>query len=248
MDHFRLYLRTLYKIRRVVQLASACIRMHKVFPGSPLALEWLCKVYLEWCADAIETDECHTLDIKVFGSLVTPPISSYIQTLMTLNPASTLAKLASGANAFKCGIPDEAIFVITKTFSESPKSATNFYATFILCQSLEKMSDDIRCEEYSRKALMLLEEKVKGVIARTRLKEKLEEMLVTCLYRQMKLDDAVHIVKFKRESSTTALSYSTLILWAKIFANSGDRKSVEELMASMSNDVIVVFTCFFVRA
>ena len=98
MDHFRLYLRTLYKIRSMVKLAYASIRMHKVFPGSPLPLEWLCKVFLEWSADALESEDSHAqLEENVFGINVIPPISSYIKLLLDLNVTSTLAKLANGA-------------------------------------------------------------------------------------------------------------------------------------------------------
>ena len=146
----------------MVKLAYASIRMHKVFPGSPLPLEWLCKVFLEWSADALESEDSHAqLEENVFGINVIPPISSYIKLLLDLNGTSTLAKLANGANNYKNGSYNEARYIIMTTFSESQKSATNFHATYVLCQCLEKLCDYIECEVYTHTVLLLLEEKVK---------------------------------------------------------------------------------------
>ena len=66
--------------------------MHKTFPGSSLSLEWLCKVYLEWCANAVENHSDHaTLEKEIFGLTVSPPISSYVSALCKINETSTLA-------------------------------------------------------------------------------------------------------------------------------------------------------------
>ena len=192
MDNFRLYLRTLYKVRSLLKLAHASIRMYKIFPGSSLSLEWLCKVYLEWCANAVEKHVDHTkLEKEIFGPGVSPSISSYISALCELNEASTLAKLAKGANAYKEGHAAEAQAIITSTFSESEKSTTNFYATFVLCQCLEELCEDRECEVYINTAKMLLKEKVRDVDTKEKLKLQLDEMMIQCLYRQLKLEEAV---------------------------------------------------------
>ena len=231
MDNFRLYLRTLYKVRSLLKLAHASIRMHKTFPGSTLSLEWLCKVYLEWCANAVENAVDHTtLEIEIFGLTVSPSISSYVSALCELNEDSTLAKLAKGANAYKDGHAAEARAIITRTFSESEKSATNFYATFVLCKCLEELFEDRECEVYINTAKMLLEEKVRDVETKEKIKLQLDEMLIKCLYRQLKLEEAVTILHSRE--CITAPSYSIMILWAKIYANSGDRLSVQKLFES----------------
>ena len=236
MDNFRVYLRTLYKIRSLVRLCHASIRMHKVFPGSSLPLEWLCKAYLEWCAGAIENQaDSLTLEKEIFGINVSPPISSYIATLSNISEVSNLAKLAKGASAYKNGNYTEARTVITRTFAESEKSTTNFYATYVLCKCHEVLSEGYgsllvgceECQSYICTAKVLLDEKVKDVPTRKRIKEELDEMLLKCLYRQLKLDEAVEILELKQSSAPT--SYSRMILYAKIFAGSGDRLSVQSL-------------------
>ena len=237
MDNFRLYLRTLYKIRSLVRLCHASIRMHKVFPGSSLPLEWLCKVYLEWCAGAIENQaDSLILEKEIFGINVSPPISSYIAMLTNISEVSNLAKLAKGASAYKTGNFTEARTIITRTFAESEKSTTNFYATYVLCKCNEVLSEGYgsllvgceECEKYICTAKVLLDEKVKDVPTRERIKEELDDMLLKCLYRQLKLDDAVEILESKR--STAPTSYSRIILYAKIYAGFGDRLSVQKLL------------------
>ena len=152
-----MYLRTLYKIRRLLQLAHECIRMHKVFPGSALPLEWLCKIYLEWSSGAIENpSDAKGLELEVFAINQSPSVASYLSVLSNIGESSSLAKLASGAWAYQNGDIAEARNIITRTFRESEKSATNFYATFILCKCLEELGYDRECEEYINTALILL--------------------------------------------------------------------------------------------
>ena len=237
MDNFRIYLRTLYKKRSLVRLCHASIRMHKVFPGSSLPLEWLCKVYLEWCAGAIENPADHTmLEKEIFGINVSPPISSYIAMLSNISESSTLAKLAKGASAYQNGNFTEARTIITRTFNESEKSTTNFYATYILCKCHDTLSDGYgsllvgceECEDYICTAKVLLDEKVKHVATRDKIREEIDDMHLKYLYRQLKLTEAVKILESKQLNSPT--SYARLILYAKIYACYGDRASVQKLM------------------
>ena len=51
MENFKLYLRLLYKTRKIVDMVKASLRMHSVFPGDNVPLEWACKVFVEWSAD-----------------------------------------------------------------------------------------------------------------------------------------------------------------------------------------------------
>ena len=203
--------------------------MHEIFPGSPLPLEWLCKVYLEWCADSLENQDDHLkLEETLFGVEIVPQMSSYISLLLSLNSASTLAKLANGAKSYKIGNYSEARIAIKSVFSESERSTTNFHATYVLCKCTEKLCDDIECEVYINTATMLLDEKVKDLATRRRIKQNLDEMLIKCLYRQLKLTEAIHIIR--SFECKTPSSYSTLILWAKLYANFGDRSSVQNLL------------------
>ena len=236
MDNFRIYLRTLYKIRSLFRLCHASIRMHKIFPGSSLPLEWLCKVYLEWCAGAVENQmDDIKLDKEVFGINVSPPISSYIAMLSNISETSNLAKLAKGASAYKNGNFTEARTVIKRTFTESDKSTSNFYATFVLCKCHDILSEGygpllVGCEEsesYINTAKVLLNEKVKDAPTKEKIKEELDDMLLKCLYRQLKLEEAVEILESKQIKVSS--SYSRKILYAKIYACSGNRSSVEHL-------------------
>ena len=205
--------------------------MHKVFPGSALPLEWLCKIYLEWSSGAIENpSDAKGLELEVFAINQSPSLASYLSVLSSIGESSSLAKLAGGAWAYQNGDISEAHNIITRTFRESEKSATNFYATFILCKCLEELGYDRECEEYINTALILLEEKVKDLETRHKIKMQIDEMLIGCLYRQSKLTEAIDVIR--NTGSIVPSSYPKMILWAKIYANSGDRLTVQQMLQS----------------
>jgi len=54
MEYMKSYIKVLYKLGEMEMVCSGVFRMHNVFPESVYALEWICKLYLEWVCGAIE--------------------------------------------------------------------------------------------------------------------------------------------------------------------------------------------------
>jgi hypothetical protein len=46
------HIKVVYKLCDMEAVCSGVFHMHKVFPESVYALEWVCKLYLEWICGA----------------------------------------------------------------------------------------------------------------------------------------------------------------------------------------------------
>merc|ERR1712045_847218 len=80
-------MRLLYKLREMEKLLNLAFLMNSLFPDVSFALEWICKVYLEYVTDS--------LDFK--NEQLENNIETHIEKLLIMNNASTLGRLAQAA-------------------------------------------------------------------------------------------------------------------------------------------------------
>ena len=82
-EHMKTLIRLLYKLREMEKLLNLAFLMNSLFPDVSFALEWICKVYLEYVTDS--------LDFK--NEQLENNIETHIEKLLIMNNASTLGKI-----------------------------------------------------------------------------------------------------------------------------------------------------------
>ena len=82
-EHLKTLIRLLYKLREMEKLLNLAFLMNSLFPDVSFALEWICKVYLEYVTDS--------LDFK--NEQLENNIETHIEKLLIMNNASTLGKI-----------------------------------------------------------------------------------------------------------------------------------------------------------
>ena len=174
-EHFKLLIRHLYALRQMQELLEVAIRMSRLFPDTAYALEWICKIYLEYV--------CDTLDFK--SDELEANIKDWIDKLLNINESSNLAKLAIGAYIWKIQANfSTANEIILKVLEDS--KSPNFYALFISCQCQVNLCQFAQAEESLQTALAMIPEKVKEEKSKIELTLKVKMMLAKMLYEQGK--------------------------------------------------------------
>ena len=177
-EHFKLLIRHLYGQRHMQELLDVAIRMSKLFPDTAYALEWICKVYLEYV--------CDTLEFK--SDELEENIRNWIDKLLNLSESSTLAKLANAAYIWKTQMKyNEANEILIKVLEDSKNP--NFYALYISCQCQVQLCQFAQAEDSLNTALAMIPEKVKEQKAQLYLSIKVKTMLAKILYEQGKFQD-----------------------------------------------------------
>ena len=90
MDNLKHLIKLLYKIREFDNLLLNAVKMSEIFSENIYPLEWICKVYLEATAGALDVDN------ETFDS-----IEIYFNKLLLVSPNSSLGSLAKGAIFWK---------------------------------------------------------------------------------------------------------------------------------------------------
>ena len=220
MENFKLYLRLLYKMRKIVDMVKASLRMHSVFPGDNVPLEWACKVFVEWSAGETLFDP----ELKdLFASM-----PSLIDKLLAINSSSALALVASGVSAFQAGNVRQAEAQLTAQLMN--KETTNLFGILVLCQCLLKLGHEANLEKCIEKAQLLLY-RVKDEKSRSRIEEKLSGMLMECFCRQSKYERAKHLLPKEFVKGDPLLVKAAII-----YAHLNDIPKVEQLLAQMQSN------------
>jgi tetratricopeptide (TPR) repeat protein len=211
-EHLKIMIRLLYRNRDMEELIQVAFKMNKIFPESPYALEWICKVYLEYVTD--------TLDFK--NEQLETSVEGHINKLLILSESSILAKLANAAFVWKIKDDFKATSELLNQVLDG-SSNPNFYGLYILCQCHIKLRNLAKAEKSLTLALVLLE-KVKEKSTRIKLETGLNYMLANVYYEQGKHEKVIELLERVPNQDPTLKQ-----LLIKTFANLGARNKVEEL-------------------
>lgn len=220
LEHLKINIRLLYKIRQMEPLCSCAIQMHNIFPDNVFALEWICKIYLEWIVGALDFESRNLED--------NPEV--YINKLLSLNPSSTLAQLAKGGYTWlKEKQSLEASKILGPILEKNPNP--NFFGVLIMCQCLFEVQDYSGCEKWLSLAPTLLD-KVKEDSTRHLMKGRLDAMSVKTFYSQAKFEKADQVLKNYSDQNKGSESHDMIVLQAQIAARLGQEGRVKELIGA----------------
>eukprot|EP00092_Neocalanus_flemingeri_P033930 GFUD01036895.1.p1 GENE.GFUD01036895.1~~GFUD01036895.1.p1 ORF type:complete len:1307 (+),score=422.74 GFUD01036895.1:54-3974(+) len=223
MENFKHLIKLLYKVREIDNLLLKAVKMTEIFSENIYPLEWICKVYLEYIAGALD------VDTKIFNS-----IETYFTKLIELSPNSSLGGLAKGAFLWKLKSLEECINTMKSSVESS--SSPNFYGLYILALS-QFETKDYSAVEVSAAEAAKYTIKVKDDFKREKMENQLSLISIQALYYQSsfdKMERAVSLIE-SYETQNQGLDYQ--LITAKIFATVGRADKVEELLFLLKSQV-----------
>ena len=213
-EYLKTLIRLLYKTRDMEELLKVAFTMNGLFPEVAFALEWICKIYLEYVTE--------TLHFK--NETLENTIDTHFENLLSLNETSTLGRLAKAAW----------IWNVRKDLKEASKqlndilegaTSPNFYALYIYCQCQLELRNFDQAENYLILAIAALPEKVKDEISRKKLEKILQSMLANACYAQGKFDKVIEALEHVDDHKD---------LIAKSYAHLGMETQVQGLLDQIS--------------
>merc|ERR1719180_231752 len=169
LEHSKLRLRLLYKLRKPGEALDAAKAMSKIWPDNVYPLEWLCKIHIERASGTLEVEEMDDAE-------------GVYRRLQKLAPTSPLGPLAEGSHLLAhTGRRGDAIAALKRGGDLSGGSA-NVHGLLLLARALQASQEWSELEETAGEAF-----KVVGKV-REEMREKVKTELVVlkleALYKQ----------------------------------------------------------------
>jgi len=223
MENLKHLIKLLYKVRDVGDLLLNAVRMSEIFSENIYPLEWICKVYLETTAGALDVD-CKLLD----------NIEIYSDKLLLLSPNSVLGSLAKGALLWKLKSYKECIQIMKSSLESSTNP--NFYGLYILALA------QFETKEYSAVEVVAAEaakytSKIKDDSKRLKIENQLSLISVQSLYYQSSFDKMKSAIGLIESCEIENQGLEFQLITAKIFATVGMEEKVEQILNLLENKV-----------
>lgn len=225
-DHYKEYLKTLYKLKKYETLFNEAIKMFNVYSESTYALEWICKVYVEL---SIEEE---TLSTKLEAE-----VKIYYEKLLELQPEAVMGIFVQAVLAYQ----DNQISIATDLLKRVVElRASLVHAWVLLSQCFLHFCDYEEALNAITRAENILQ-----VITREKLKVKLDRIQIQALSRHpeqnknlLALEIAETLDRNSYETLTESLIYANL--------NLGKFDNADQLIQKMKN--INETKCIFLEA
>jgi len=223
MDNLKHLIKLLYKIREFDNLLQNAVKMSEIFSENIYPLEWICKVYLEATAGALDVNN------DIFDS-----IEIYFNKLLLVSPNSSLGSLAKGALFWKLKSYKECIQVMKSSLESSANP--NFYGLYILALA-QFETKDYSAVEVSAAEAAKHTVKVKDDLKRREMENQLSLISIQSLYYQSSFEKMKNAIVLIEMSDSENQSLEFQLITAKIFATVGEEEKVDQMLDLLENKV-----------
>jgi len=170
LEHSKLRLRLLYKLRKPGEALAAAKVMSTIWPDNVYPLEWLCKIHIERASGTLQVEEVDDVE-------------GVYKRLQELAPTSPLGPLAEGAHLLAQHIDRRADAIAAlKRGGDLSGGSPNVHGLLLLARALQASQEWSELEERAREG-----SKVVGKVReemRQNVKEELLELELEALYKQ----------------------------------------------------------------
>jgi len=223
LEHSKLRLRLLYKLRKPGEAMAAAKAMSTNWPDNVYPLEWLCKIHIERASGTLEVEE---LD----------DVEEVSRRLQELAPTSPLGPLAEGAHLLEhTGRSGDAIAALKKGADLGGGSA-NVHGLLLLARALQASQEWSELEEMAGEGL-----KVTGKV-REEMREKVKTELIVlkleALYRQGTPEKLAVGEKLVAGIEDGGPKYKKLL--ARLMACLGKEEELVALLPHVEEDQVLV--------
>ena len=221
LEHSKLRLKHLYRVRRVGEARVAAAAMAATWPEAVYPREWLCKLLLETCSGALEGEVQGEEEVVEAAAV-----------LLQLSPSSPLGPLAAGAVHLVAGRRVEAL-VDLRRGTELAAASPNIHGLLLLARALRGEAEWRGVEEAARAAKGLLGRLKEE--ARGRVGEEVHLLILEALYWQggeEKLGEAGALVK--EQGVEGSKEWRKIV--ARVLASLGREEAVAELLEEVGDE------------
>merc|ERR1719234_2570363 len=223
LEHSKLRLRLLYKLRKPGEAMDAAKAMSKIWPDNVYPLEWLCKIHIERASGTLEVEEVDDVE-------------AVYRRLQKLAPTSPLGPLAEGGHLLAhTGRRGDAIAALKRGGDLSGGSA-NVHGLLLLARALQASQERAELEETAGEGF-----KVVGKV-REEMREKVKTELVVlkleALYKQGTPEKLALGEKLAVGIENGGLKYKKLL--ARLMACLGKEEEVAALLPDVEEDQVLV--------